>query len=123
MQIAEPIDERRALASLIVREEVLQICYWYQGEGFGAVFAATALRPFLNSNVEQITAALDDLTGFNLLEKTDGGFTFTEAGRKEAARLFADAFADFKQGGHGECPDGCCDGMGDEFDHSNCNHG
>lgn len=123
MRPAEQIDERRALASLIVREEVLQICYWYQGEGFGAVFAAAALQPFLTSSSAQIAAALDDLVGFNLLAPAEGGFVFTEAGRREAARLFADAFADFKQGGHGECPDGCCEGMGDEFDHSKCNHG
>ena len=31
-------NETGALDRMIVREDVLQICYWYQGEGFGDRF-------------------------------------------------------------------------------------
>jgi hypothetical protein len=40
-------DSPAALERLVRREEVLEICFWFQGEGFGDVFAPAALRPFL----------------------------------------------------------------------------
>ena len=112
---ASPSD---ALSRLVNREEVLQICYWFQGEGFGDRFGATLLRPFLNCDVVAIEIALSELAVRGDLQSAQGaaGYGFTDKGRREAGRLFADGFADFQKQGHGECDAGCCDGD----DHSKC---
>lgn len=106
-----------ALARLVNREEVLQICYWFQGERFGDRYDAAALRPFLQCDEAAIDAALRELAALGQLEPdANSGYRFTEQGRREAGRLFADGFADFQKQGHGECDAGCCDGD----DHSKC---
>ena len=107
-----------ALTRLVNREEVLQICYWFQGEGFGDRFDAALLRPFLNCDEGAINIALVELSALGDLRASEGAgsYCFTDKGRREAARLFADGFADFQKQGHGECDAGCCDGD----DHSKC---
>ncbi len=106
-----------ALQRLVNREEVLQICYWYQGEGFGDRYEASVLRPFLNCDEQAIHTALGELAERGELEPVAaGGYRFTAKGRSEAGRLFADTFTDFQKQGHGECDAGCCDGD----DHSRC---
>ena len=107
---------RDALASLVNREEVLQICYWFQGEGFGDRYEAGLLRPFLQCDEAAITIALRELATQGDLQADDGRYRFTDKGRREAGRLFADDFSDFQKQGHGECDAGCCDGD----DHSKC---
>ena len=105
-----------ALNRLVLREEVLQICYWFQGEGFGEQYDPAALRPFLQCDLQAIALALEELVQRGELEAGDGHYRFTESGRREAGRLFAEGFADFQKQGHGECDAGCCDGD----DHSRC---
>ena len=106
-----------ALSRLVNREEVLQICYWYQGEGFGDCYNAAALRPFLNCDETVIDVALRELVEKGDLQSAGAGvYRFTDLGKHEAGRLFADSFADFQKQGHGECDAGCCDGD----DHSKC---
>jgi hypothetical protein len=107
-----------ALTRLVDREEVLQICYWYQGEGFGDRYTPALLRPFLQCDEVAIATALHELATRGDLQASEGGsgYWFTEKGRREAGRLFADGFADFQKQGHGECDAGCCDGD----DHSKC---
>lgn len=105
------------LARLANRDEVLQICYWYHGEGFGARFDADVLRPFLPCEPAAVAVALQELAAQgDLVADAAGGYRFSEAGRRTAGRLFADSFADFQKQGHGECDAGCCDGD----DHSRC---
>jgi len=110
--------EGEALTRLVNREEVLQICYWYQGEGFGERYDAAVLRPFLNCDEAAIAVALRELAERGELQVLDGAtaYGFTDSGKREAGRLFADGFADFQKQGHGECDAGCCDGD----DHSKC---
>jgi len=110
--------ESEALTRLVNREEVLQICYWYQGEGFGERYDAAVLRPFLNCDEAAIAVALRELAERGELQALDGAtaYGFTDSGKREAGRLFADGFADFQKQGHGECDAGCCDGD----DHSKC---
>ena len=105
-----------ALALLVNREEVLQICYWFQGEGFGDRYDATLLRPFLHCDATAIETALQELAAFGDLQDDAGRYRLTDKGKREAGRLFADGFADFQKQGHGECDAGCCDGD----DHSKC---
>ena len=108
-----------ALDRLVNREEVLQICYWCQGEGFGDVFSATILSPFLNFDITAISEALVELKAdgcLKLVSNAASSYVFTDKGRKEGGRLFGDTFADYSRQGHGECAAGCCDGD----DHSQC---
>jgi hypothetical protein len=105
-----------ALSRMLQREEVLQICYWFQGEGFGERYAPALLRPFLPCDEATIAAALRELASLGHLRDDDGAFRFTDQGRREAGKLFAEGFADFQKQGHGECDAGCCDGD----DHSKC---
>ena len=112
---ATPTD---ALTRLVNREEVLQICYWFKGEGFGERYDPALLRPFLQCDEDAIETALRELAAQGDLQAGPdaGGYCFTDKGRREAGRLFADGFADFQKQGHGECDAGCCDGD----DHSKC---
>lgn len=101
------------------REEVLEICYWYEGEGFGASFTPQSIAAFLPlapARIGEIMAAL--ATNGDLV--ADGSaYRFAEPGKKKASRLFHETFADFQTPSHYECTAGCCDGD----DHSGCDHG
>ncbi len=112
---AKPNDALRRMQN---REEVLQICYWFKGEGFGERYDPTVLQPFLQCDEAAIDIALRELVaqGDLLADPDAAGYRFTDQGRREAGRLFADGFADFQKQGHGECDAGCCDGD----DHSKC---
>jgi len=108
-----------ALDRLVSREEVLQICYWFRGEGFGDVFDAKGLQPFLNSDTSAIESTFADLVQQGDLDCVDSAhrkYKLSDAGNKKGGRLFADSFAEFQNAGHGECAAGCCDGD----DHSQC---
>jgi hypothetical protein len=112
-----PAEPGSALQRLVNREEVLQICYWFQGEGFGDRYEATALRAFLNCDLGAVRTALAELADRGALDEVEEGrYRFTEQGRSEGGRLFAESFSDFQRQGHGECDAGCCDGD----DHSRC---
>lgn len=108
-----------ALDRMGEREELLQICYWFLGEGLGDVYTPKALAPFMNQQPDLISRSLQELVGLGDLESADkplGGYRLTDSGKKKAGRLFADSFSDFQKQGHGECDAGCCDGD----DHSQC---
>jgi len=108
-----------AVTRLVNCEEVLQICFWYEGEGFGSEFDASVLGPFLNSDPNATQAALTELVTQGHLEPVSPAstaFRLTAAGKRKGGRLFADDFADYQHAGHGECAAGCCDGD----DHSKC---
>jgi hypothetical protein len=105
-----------ALGRLMRREEVLQICYWMRGEGFGERYDAKSIGPFLQTEPQLIAETLAELAARGELEADSGGYRFTEQGRRAAGKLFAEGFSDFQKQGHGECDAGCCDGD----DHSRC---
>lgn len=111
--------ENSALDRLVNREEVLQICYWYQGEGLGDVYNPSLLKPFLDRASNDIAAALQELAQQGYLQPVTAptpGYGLTATGKKKAGYLFAESFADFQKPVHGECDAGCCDGD----DHSKC---
>lgn len=99
-----------ALDRLIEREEVLQICYWYQGEGFGDSFTPQAVVQFLQCDVAAVEVAFALLVQEGELRDEGKAFVFSEKGRRKAGKMFFETFTEFQQGGHGECHAGCCDG-------------
>lgn len=111
-----------ALDRLIEREEVLQICYWYQGEGFGERFTPQAVLPFLQSDAQRVAEMMAELAGTGDLTAGPGGYSFTEAGKRKAGRMFFETFTEFQQAGHGECNAGCCEGE-EVCDHPDHDHG
>ena len=118
-QANQAVSTPGALQRLVNREDILQICYWYQGEGLGDIYNAKSLQPFLNCDEVLIETTFNELICDGYLEIVSAptqGYRFTENGKKEGGKLFADSFADFQKAGHGECAAGCCD----DDDHSQC---
>lgn len=112
-------DANEALDRLVNREEVLQICFWFNGEGLGDVYTAMTIAPFINFPESEIENALKELVAeghLKIVTEPRPGYAFSEKGKTQAGRLFADTFSDYTRQGHGECPAGCCDGD----DHSQC---
>ena len=110
--------EATALDNLVNREEILEICYWYKGEGFGDQFTPLSIAPFVNVDPTQIKQAFGELSDSGKMTLgEDGTYRFTDTGGKEAGKLFVESFNEMQQPAHYECADGCCDGD----DHSNCN--
>lgn len=115
-------DNKPVLADLFWRDEILQVMYWYQGEGFGTSVTARDLQTFLSADETALVSHLERMVAEGYLESpsegvdTDTGhkdgspvprYSFTEYGAKEGARRFADEFADVTKQGHGDCPPDC----------------
>ena len=105
MPVADP---DQTLERLRCRDEVLEICFWYRGEGFGEVFTPWALMPFLAADDAAVRQALAELARAGLLREQGRGYVFTDDGRRRAGRLFAERFVDFQRPAHGECEGDCC---------------
>lgn len=93
------------------RDEVLELLYWIEGEGFGGSATLAALTRFLAYDEASVRATLDGLLarGDVVLDAASLEYRLTETGRHEAARRFAAEFAPLLSQGHGECNDPSCD--------------
>ena len=108
-------DDRPLLADIFWRDEILQVMYWYQGEGFGSSVTPRDLQTFLTSDEAAINGHLERLVAQGYLQRVDDNslgnalprYTFTEYGAKEGARRFADEFAGVTKQAHGDCPPNC----------------
>ncbi len=109
-QAQQQTDGADALERLKEREEILQISYWYQGEGLGTTLTPQAVLPFLQANPARLAETFEALVESGDLSRFGSGYDFTPNGKRKAARMFTETFTDFQQPGHGECVDGCCDG-------------
>lgn len=98
-----------ALDDLAVRDEILQVIYWYQGEGFGATVAPCDIQPFLTLAAPVVAAQLERLVGEGYLTRVGDtpAYVFTPYGEREGARRFADEFAGLTGQAHGDCPPNC----------------
>ncbi|MGQ0601515.1 MAG: hypothetical protein ACT4QE_07445 [Anaerolineales bacterium] len=98
----------RALDDLFWRDEILQIAYWFRGEGFGEALTAPDLRRFLPAEAPDLTPHLARMATEGLLESVGPGrYRLTDLGHKEGARRFADAFEGLNKPAHGECSADC----------------
>ncbi len=97
----------------IAREdELLELLYWFEGEGFGGVASLEGITRFTNLIEPLVRRTLDRLVerGDVALDMNRGAeYRLTETGRREAARRFAAEFAPLLSQGHGECSDPNCD--------------
>lgn len=113
-----------ALDNLFWRDEILQIMYWFQGEGFGDIFAPADLRRFLADDAPELTPYLEIMIADGLLERAMmNKYRLTKFGHREAARRFRDAFEGLTKPTHGECSADCeCHRTGNPEDCVNRKH-
>jgi len=100
-----------AVSDIKRRDEVLELLYWTEGEGFSGASTLEAIARFLTHERAAVLRTLADLTtrGDVVHDLATGAYRLTEIGRKEAARRFAEEFAPMLNQGHGECNDPNCD--------------
>ncbi len=108
--------------ALLLRDEVLQVLYWREGEGLGVAASVADLRVLLPNPEPELVAivdalVVDALVVDALIEPLVPGappqparYRLTALGKREGGRRFADAFVDHGLGGaHGTCGPGCED--------------
>ena len=96
----------------IAREdELLELLYWFEGEGFGGVASIEGIVRFTNLSEPLVQRTLARLLSREdvMLDESGAEYRLTEPGRREAARRFAAEFAPMLSQGHGECSDPDCD--------------
>lgn len=116
MKVSQPKSE--AMQALYWREEILQVMFWIQGEGFGDDIDPDTLGRFLGIDGGVGLSYLDRLVSDGLLETVGSGrYRLSAVGKEEGAKIFGDEFADFTKPSHGECGADCwCHGSADEAD-------
>lgn len=98
--------------SIAREDELLELLYWFEGEGFGGVATIAGIVRFTTLAEPLVHRTLDRLIARGDVMARDGGereYHLTEPGRREAARRFAAEFAPLLGQGHGECRDASCD--------------
>ena len=98
--------------SIAREDELLELLYWFEGEGFGGVANITSITRFTALSESVVRITLDRLIarGDVMVDSArDDELRLTESGRREAARRFAAEFAPMLSQGHGECSDPNCD--------------
>ena len=103
-------DERREVGrEIALRDEVLELLFWLEGEGFTEHATLAGLMRFLAFPEDEVGATVAQLVSRGEVVGLGGGFRLTAEGRREAGRRFADDFAPLLRQGHGECNDPTCD--------------
>jgi hypothetical protein len=93
------------------QDEVLELLYWLEGEGFTEHATLDGLARFLGWSADEARAVLEILVRRGDVAASDSGsaYRLTPVGRREAARRFAEEFAPLLGQGHGECNDPDCE--------------
>jgi hypothetical protein len=93
------------------RDELLELLYWIEGEGFRGAASFDAIARFLAHPPESVQRTLDDLVsrGDVIYDPVTREYRLSPSGRTEGARRFAEEFAPMLSQGHGECNDPDCD--------------
>lgn len=121
-------DKDRALDGLFWKEEILQVLFWMEGEGLAKAVPFSKLLAMLNTNADNLL--------FHLIKSEEAGWiesktenldancavSLTDEGKKEAGRIFRNAFEGMQKAGHGECGPDCefCYQDGEKLE--NCVH-
>ena len=92
-----------------LQSELLELLYWLQGEGFGDDATIPHMLRFVGWPEAEVRRVLERLVERGDVAVQDDVYTLTVLGRSEAARRFADDFAEMMKHGHGECDDPDCD--------------
>lgn len=110
--MSEPFANDDPGRSIARQDEVLELLYWMEGEGFVGTATLAGMTRFLAQPESDVRETLAQLVRRGDVV-ADGGesaeYRLTEIGRREAARRFAEEFASLLNQGHGECSDPNCD--------------
>lgn len=108
-----PAAEPGAGESIAREDELLELLYWFEGEGFHGVADLQGIVRFTAMAEPLVARTLTRLLAHGYVRLDDGPSTrqyrLTGDGRHEAARRFAAEFAPMLSQGHGECNDPACD--------------
>lgn len=106
-----------AVARLRRRDEILQVLFWLEGEGFLSDMTPGGIRRFLDWPEPELAAGLEDLVAAGFAARAAGEdgadrYELTPQGRQEGGRRFLEEFApllsrDTHHGG--ECQDPDCE--------------
>lgn len=105
--------EKSSLRSLFWKDEILQVLYWMDGEGFGNEVPIGQVLSLLNSNETNLLYHIDKMVEEGVLVAsspqidTSAKIKLATDVKKEAGRRFADAFQGYQKAGHGECGPDC----------------
>jgi len=105
--------EKSPLRALFWKDEILQVLYWMEGEGFAGKVSTGEVLALLNTTPENLSYHMEKLAAEGYLEKEGADsdaaalFSLSEFGKKEAGRRFSDAFQGLQKAGHGECGPDC----------------
>ncbi len=100
------------LDAIYWRDEILQILFWFRGEGLGEAVQPRDLVSFLAADEPFIQGHLQRLADEGYVARQEGEperYQLTEWGVKEGGRRFADEFAGLTGQAHGECSDPNCE--------------
>ena len=91
------------------QDEMLQLLYWLEGEGFPGSATLSAIARFLVWDEPRAARVLGRLVERgDVVRHADDEYRLTQAGRGEASRRFAEEFSPLLAQGHGECNDPDC---------------
>lgn len=105
--------EKSHLRALFWKDEILQILYWMDGEGFGKEVPVSQVHALLNTNMENLLYHINLLIKNTVLESTaeilveQSTISLSAESRKEAGKRFSEAFQGYQKAGHGECGPDC----------------
>lgn len=93
------------------QDEMLELLFWFEGEGLGASATIAGMTRFLAQPEVVVRNTVENLMRRAYIVQPDkaGEYRLTPTGRVQAARRFADEFAELLSQGHGECSDPDCD--------------
>jgi hypothetical protein len=104
--LSQPKSE--ALRRIYWRDEILELLFWIEGEGFGSEIDLHLLDRFLGRDAEIATLHLEPMVADGYLERgRPAVYRLSVRGRAEGRRLFAEEFGATHRPGHGACGAEC----------------
>lgn len=102
------------------RDEILQVMFWYRGEGFGERIGTSELKRFLHIvDEEDLSRHLERMAAEGYLvsysESGENRYAFTAMGEEEARRRFLEEFEGLRKPGHYECSRPDCECHAPDF--------
>lgn len=95
------------------RDEILQVMFWYRGEGFGDWLGPSELQRFLLIRREDLVRHLERMVNEGYLcratEAAETRYSLSDMGEPEARRRFMEEFEELRKPGHYECNNPDCE--------------